>query len=254
MKIQFHWYGFIIGIAIVVATQLIERKAIQEKLVLKEVWRVGLLALLFGVIGARLWHVATDFWLYTNDPIAILFIWNGGLSILGGVLGGIIGLFIGKKLFSSPSVIHLLDLAIFGLPVGQAIGRVANYVNQELYGLPTEGLLKIFISEDRRLPGYETVEYYHPLFFYEAIFTGLFAVVLYLLDKKKKLPVLGTGRLFITYVVYYCIVRFFLDFLRIERGILIGGVLGINQLVLLLVTSIVIFRIIKSYVSKKRLS
>jgi len=245
MQIQFHWYGFIVGIAIVTAYELVQKKAHSENISQKHLLESGIVALFFGTIGARAWHVITDYWLYVDNLQAVFYIWNGGLSILGGVLGGVIGLiiylqFIKSKQKTTLSLTTLLDIAIFGLPIGQAIGRVANYVNQELYGLPTNGLFKVFISEEHRVVGYESVSYYHPLFLYESIFTVTFALLLYYLDKKNKLPKIGSGVLFLSYIFYYSVVRFFLDFLRINRGILVADALGINQVVLLILILVVL--------------
>ena len=256
MQIQFHWYGFIIGVAIITASELIQRKAEKSNISQNEFYRTGIFALLFGVVGARFWHVITDYWVYLDNLWAVLYIWNGGLSILGGVLGGIIGLFVYLRFFSEHlknkkaslkyMYLQYLDLAVFGLPLGQAIGRFANYINQELYGVPTTSLFKIFIRAENRFPGYSTVEYYHPLFFYEAVLTTCFTICLYYLEKREKLPKVGTGNIFLSYVFYYSFIRFFLDFLRIDRGILVGGLLGINQIILIFVLVVLlIFYILK---------
>lgn len=246
MQIQLHWYGFIVGIAIVTAFELVQKKAKIENISQNRLLEAGVVTLFFGVVGARAWHIITDYWLYIDNFQAIFFIWNGGLSILGGVLGGLIGLQIYLQFLKSTqkitlSLATLLDISIFGLPVGQAIGRLANYVNHELYGLPTNGFFKIYISEEHRMAGYESVSYYHPLFLYESIFTASFALFLYFFDKKNKLPKIGSGVLFLSYIFYYSVVRFFLDFLRISRGILVADVLGINQVILLMVIFAVLF-------------
>ncbi len=276
MQLPFNSYGLIIGIAIIVSGLLIESQIKKEKFdsvernfLIQVFYEIGVLALIFGVIGARVWHVFTDFWFYEHDLVSIFFIWNGGLSILGGVMGGIIGIL--TSIFILPDlksqsletkkklVLKLLDFSVFGLPVGQAIGRWGNYFNQELYGLPTSGFFKIFIDKEHRLQGYENRAYYHPLFLYEMIATGLFALALHWAYQKPrvKLPKLGSGNLFLLYILYYSIVRFLLDFLRIDKSILYS-ILGTNQLVLLLVIFSIstyflsnYFRIITRYVFKK---
>lgn len=251
MPIQFHWYGFIVGLSIVIGSQLIEKQLQKRNFSVDLFYKLGFFVLFFAVIGARAWHVATDFHLYTDNLLSALYIWRGGLSIFGGVLGGIVGLYCGLFILSSTRLLSLkkkqftaaflLDSAVFGLPVGQAIGRVANYLNQELYGVPSDGFFKIYIDEAHRLPGYEHVAYYHPLFLYELLATGGFAGVLYWLasrderTQKKLLPELGTGKLFVVYVLFYSIVRFFLDFLRIDKTFFGESFLGINQVFLLVV-------------------
>ncbi|GIK84441.1 MAG: hypothetical protein BroJett025_10630 [Patescibacteria group bacterium] len=223
-----------------------KKKLEQKPELLRVYYKIGLLSLSFGVLGARLWHIVTDFQLYSHNFYAMLELRNGGLSILGGVIGGVIGMVVSffifdelkQKSFSEKRRLffYLLDSLVFGLPVGQAIGRLGNYFNQELYGSPTTGIVKIFIDTAHRLPGYEQFAYYHPLFLYEMTATGFFAVCLYILHKKKTslLPKTGTGKLFVLYVLYYSTVRFFLDFLRIDEEDISLGILGVNQVVLLL--------------------
>jgi len=260
---MFNFYGLIIGIAIVTALQLIEKKLRRINISEQIFYKISVFASIFAVIGARVWHVGTDYHLYVNDFVSAFQIWNGGLSIFGGVLGGIFGVVLAVNILpglnklsfleKKQTVYKLLDVSVFALPVAQAIGRVANYVNQELYGAPTMSIFKIYIDEKHRLPGYETVKYYHPLFFYEMVFTGLFAICLYIFDTKPKffkklvknrkvlnkvkIPKLGEGKLFKFYIFYYSLIRFLLDFLRIDKTIISGTILGINigmnQLILL---------------------
>ncbi len=267
MQLQFSAYGFIVGVSIVVASLLIEDKILkfEKKLgvvVLSKIYyQVGLIALIFGVLGARVWHVLTDFSFYKHDLIAVFYIWNGGLSIIGGVLGGLMGIYIASLIFIELKSLQLLDFAVFGLPVGQAMGRIGNYMNQELYGLPTNGYLKIYIDEAHRMPGFQKVEFYHPLFLYELITTAFFAVLVHVAygNKKleRKLPQIGSGKLFLVYILYYSVIRFLLDFLRIDRQITYGF-LGTNQIFLLSLIFLIsinflshYFRIITIYAHKK---
>ena len=274
MQLQFNIYGFSIGMAIIIGCALIERQMKKEAVdtYLSEFfYEIGILVFVFGVIGARIWHVFTDFFMYRHNLISMFFIWNGGLSILGGVMGGIIGILISVFVLSEvrllppkvkkEHIFKLLDVSVFGLPVGQAIGRWGNYFNQELYGKPTSGFFKIFIDAEHRLLSYENTAYYHPLFLYEVIATGLFALVLHIAYRskklKRKLPQIGSGNLFLLYIFYYSLIRFFLDFLRIDTAIRYG-IFGINQLVLLIVIFLILIyflsnylRIIARYVFKK---
>jgi phosphatidylglycerol---prolipoprotein diacylglyceryl transferase len=181
--------------------------------------------------------------LYSGQLSGIFRIWDGGLSIIGGVIAGVLGVVLGLKYFTQCRSLNLksvLDLSIFGLPAGQFIGRLGNYVNQELYGLPTEGVFKIYIDRTHRFPEYINYAYYHPLFFYEMIVTGAFALGLYLIyQKNKKSLKVGSGNLFLIYVAYYSFWRIILDFLRIDRGTVRYG-LGFNQIFLILVVMIVV--------------
>jgi phosphatidylglycerol:prolipoprotein diacylglycerol transferase len=244
MQLTFNIYGLIIGLAIVFSSMLIEEQLKHEKKLYNIFHKISLISFIFAIFGARVWHVVTDFYLYEHNLYAVLEIWNGGLSIFGGVLGGIIGLIIATHFLQelrdealnnkNKIVKKLLDYSIFGLPFGQAVGRLGNYFNQELYGAPSNGLLKIFIDKEFRLPGFEQVEYYHPLFFYEMLATGLFAASLYIFKNKmpQKIPKIGSGYLFLNYILYYSIIRFFLDFLRLDKSISYFFSLGMNQVFL----------------------
>ena len=167
MRLTFSLYGFIIGLAIVIGSWLIENEIKNEQLLRTAYTKIVALAFIFAIIGARAWHVGTDFYIYQDDLLATVAIWHGGLSIFGGILGGLVGLLLSvfvlnefKKMPWSRKRIELLkmfDYAVFGFPVGQAIGRWANYFNQELYGLPYRGFLKIFIDPEHRLVGFEHI-------------------------------------------------------------------------------------------------
>jgi phosphatidylglycerol---prolipoprotein diacylglyceryl transferase len=249
----FHLYGLIVGVAIVVAISLIEHQYKKLKFPEDYFWKLITSSLIFGIIGARLWHVATDFYLYENNLKEVFYLWNGGLSIFGGVLGGMVGIFLVFQFIINPnlknnhsnfSINHFLDLAVFGLPVGQIIGRLGNYVNQELYGKPVGDFMKssafsvfkVYIKPENRLFGYENIEYYHPLFFYEIIFVAFFVIAIYLFSSK--LPKVGKGKIFLIYILYYSLIRFFLDFVRLDKiNVEVGGFanIGINQLALVFI-------------------
>jgi phosphatidylglycerol---prolipoprotein diacylglyceryl transferase len=226
---SFNLYGFIVGIAVIVGYLLAEKKAIQHGIKEKTFFKNFFYIFLAGVFGARAWHVITDFYLYKENLIETLYIWNGGLSILGAVLGGLIALYFLEK--NKENLKIYLDSIVFGLPIAQLIGRWANFVNQEIYGLPTNLPWKIFIDLKHRVSGFEEFKYFHPLFFYEGVLVmAAFLIMSFLL--KKKIWKIGEGRFFVFYLAYYGIIRFFLDFLRIDGTNWYG--LGVNQWVILI--------------------
>lgn len=235
-SLSFHVYGLIIGVAIVVASFLIAHTAKKYSVADKTIEQLLWVGIIGGIIGSRLWHVLTDFHLYADDVLSILYIWQGGLSIVGAILGGLLGLWLFARMRKNKtdSLLTFLDLTIFGLPLAQAIGRLGNYFNQELYGLPASLPWKLYIAPEFRMAGFQNSEYFHPLFAYEAIALTGFGVAVWWLDQKNMLDV-GSGRLALFYLLYYSAVRFLLDFLRIDTAYKIGGILGINQLVLIAV-------------------
>ena len=216
----FHWYGLIIGVGALVSIQaslwLAKRREVAEEIL----WSGACWALAGGLIGARVYHVL-DLWneVYSLNPISTIYIWNGGLGIIGGLIGGFIGLLLYKRIANCARppglrpcevgqelrIANLLNLAFFGLPLGQAIGRIGNFINQEVYGLPTN--LPWGISIDNKQGRF------HPLFAYESIWMLLGFGFMFLAEKTDKLKWIKrsyTG----FYLIWYGIGRFWLDFLR----------------------------------------
>lgn len=248
--LTFHAYGLIIGVATLLGVLAVEYQARRHGVTEAQFWGRLWVPLLGGIIGARLWHVATDWWLYQSNFLAIFFIWNGGMSILGAVLGAMLALWAYQ--IWRPAQVSLAtwaDLSIFGLPVAQAIGRWGNYFNQELYGLPSSLPWAITIDASNRVAQYAQLSSYHPLFLYEMIFTAGFAVWLWV--KGKAHFKIGTGKLFELYILYYSVVRFCLDFLRVEKPQLWYN-LGVNQVILLLVIGILLTRYVKLFIRAAR--
>ena len=121
---MFHWYGFFIGLAIVVGWSVAER--IDPK-----VNKVAPWVLVMGLIGARVWHVI-DMWEYYGQNLTqVVAVWEGGMSIWGGLIGGGVGLWIGTRNQESGVKVEMLGAVVTGLPLAQAIGRIGNGVNGE---------------------------------------------------------------------------------------------------------------------------
>lgn len=198
-------------------------------------------ALLGGIIGARLWHVlspsasnvamglSTEY--YFKHPVEILMIWKGGLGIFGAVLGGAIALYIYCRV-TKLNFLEWADYIAPGLLIGQAIGRWGNFVNQEVYGLPSNLPWAITIDPPYRLPGFEAVATYHPLFLYESLLCLLSAGLIIWLGNKWK-DKLYKGDAIILYGILYPFGRFLLEYLRLDPSPVKG--ININQTVMLIV-------------------
>lgn len=210
--LKFHFYGLVIAIAIYVGYFLAKKRAqlyrIPDKIFDDPIL---LLPLIFAIIAARLYHVL-DLWnYYSQNLLKIFAITNGGLGIFGGLFGAALGLFIISKI-KKINFLSILDLASPSFMLGQAIGRIANWVNQEAYGPPTSLPWKIFIEPDKRPDQYLAYSYFHPTFFYEAILDAIFFFVLLLASKKFK----RKGQIFALYLVLYGMGRFIVEFFRID--------------------------------------
>lgn len=284
----FHLYGLILGVGIVTAIFACEfafRKwqengsgddyifdsdsisisdyAAQSVQSVDDFWRVIIFACISGIFGARLWHVMTDWHLYTDSPLQILAISQGGLSILGALVGGGIGIFgyLWWKsrfdfIFAVKKVPFWLDLAILGLPLGQIIGRIGNFVNQELYGLPSQLPWAIFIDPINRIAGFEQFATFHPLFLYEIILLTPFVMLVWWWFHKDP-KVLGRGNFFALYLTWYGCGRCLFEFLRIDKSVInLSNILGfsltvgVNQIVLFCMGCVGVIWILKNMQTK----
>ncbi|MGH2606747.1 MAG: prolipoprotein diacylglyceryl transferase [Anaerolineales bacterium] len=203
------------------------------------IWDALLWVLVFGIIGARLYHVLTpsrsllekgiDTAYYLTHPLDILMIWQGGLGMPGAIAGGLVGLWIFARRARVPLPI-LMDAATPAVALGQAIGRWGNFINQELYGPPTNLPWAIPIRPENRLPGYESFERFHPLFLYESIWNLANTVFLVWLWRRYHSR-MQTGDLFLVYLITYPMGRFLLEFIRLDYVPLMG--LNLNQALML---------------------
>jgi prolipoprotein diacylglyceryl transferase len=238
--LTFHLYGFLIGSAVTLAVLMGEKVISKETVRSQQYWSVVLVMLVGGLCGARLYHVWTDWPLYQYNPVRIPQIWNGGLSIIGAVVGGLLSLcvyfFVKTKSWSLTKEQFLFwgDVAALSVPFGQAIGRLGNWVNQELYGSPSSLPWAISIDPQHRLVGYEHISRYHPLFAYEALGMVGFGLLLWWIFHKK-LWKLGEGFFLVSYLSWYGLFRGMLEFLRLEKATVYGTHIGLNQLLLFLV-------------------
>ena len=224
------YYGLCIALGIVVATWFSGRELVRKGY-------DGTLALdsLFfiippGFIGARAYHVITDYDLYAGDPWpGVVAVWNGGLGIYGGVIGGFIGLLVFCRM-RGMGALAFADAVAPGLVVAQAIGRWGNYFNQELFGRPSGLPWAIRIAPENRPVGFADAAAFHPTFLYESIWNALAFLVL-LWVARRFAGWLKDGDLFLLYVSLYSTGRFFTELLRIDPAFLIGGTIRGNLLV-----------------------
>ncbi|MFC0625189.1 prolipoprotein diacylglyceryl transferase [Kribbella deserti] len=188
----------------------------------------------FGLVGARIYHVLTDYQLYFGDgrnPVDALKIWNGGLGIWGGVAFGALGAWIACRRHGVP-FLAMADAFAPGVALAQAIGRWGNWFNQELFGGPTTQPWGLEIDLAHRPEGYEQFATFHPTFLYEFLWNlGVVALVI-LVDRRYKL---GHGRAFALYVAGYTLGRGWIEYMRIDT---VNHVFGLRLNVW---TSIILF-------------
>ena len=208
--IAIHWYGIMLVIAIIAAMFLARAEAKRRGENPDHIFTGMLLVVPLGFIGARAYHVI-DQWneIYSHDLPAIF--GGAGLGIFGAVIGGAIGVFIYTK-WKKLNMLRWFDIAAPALILAQAIGRWGNYFNQEVYGTPTT--LPWGIHIDSPVAPYTPDQRFHPLFFYESMLNLIGCIMLLIVGRKYKERLLD-GEIFFIYLIYYSVVRFGLEWLRI---------------------------------------
>lgn len=215
---QIHWYGFLFGLAALVAYWLVSSDK-NIKLTKLDLPSLYFELLIIGLIGARIFDVIVYEWWYFKDHLwDILKIWQGGLAWQGGLLFGATYLY-GYCRTQKISMINLVDWLVPGLALGQAIGRLGNYFNQELFGWPTSLPWGIKISPVNRPVEFANFEYFHPVFLYELLFLVAVVLILKFLNKKN-IPGLATA----WYLIATGAARFILELIRTDPQNLFFGI------------------------------
>jgi phosphatidylglycerol:prolipoprotein diacylglycerol transferase len=224
------YYGMILMLGVLAAAYLADREARRRKVNPDMVWDGLVWVLIGGVVGARIWHILTpppsmveqgitvEF--YLTHPLDALAIWRGGLGIPGAVIGGALMLYWFTKR-RKVRFTDWIDIVAPALALGQAIGRWGNFVNQELYGAPTNVPWAIEIDPQYRLAGFENRATYHPLFLYESLW-NLANMALLLWLGRRYTHRLKSGDLFLIYLLVYPLGRFLLEFLRLDPAMIAG--------------------------------
>ncbi len=246
--LRFNLYGLILGIAFITVAELFQKKLTKsEAKLLKPIIPWLVISIL---VGARAWHVITDFELYKDNLIGIFYVWNGGLSIFGALLGlfvsflivvGLKGWKVGRPVLRSlgEGELEIIEKLALSIPVGQFIGRLGNFVNYELFGPPTNLPWGMFVPENYRPIEFVSSQFFHPAFLYEMIGTGLLFLLMHYLYKKKGIK--GDGFFLYLYLTGYGFVRFFVDFFRTDPDVI--SFFSVGQLVCLIMIFFGVFRL-----------
>ena len=242
--LKFNAYGLMIALGVLAAVRATARRGESRGLFTSEqLSAVAIWAVPAGVIGARMYHVATDVGSFRGRWFDTVKIWQGGLGIWGGVfLGVVVGMWRAKKLGIDPW--WGASMAVPGIALAQAIGRWGNWWNQELFGRPTTLPWSLRVSPHTAIEaGYGAGTTFHPTFLYESLWCLLLAWALVRIESKWQ-P--ARGRLVAVYVAGYTLERFFVEGLRIDPAHHAGG-LRLNQWVsIVLFTASVVFLVVDS--------
>lgn len=219
--LEIHWYGVIIAAGLMLA--LLYACGRSKEFGLKEDDLIdGVLCVVpFAILCARLYYCAFQWETYADNPISILYIWNGGLAIYGGVIGAAIGIVV-FSLFKKNKVklTAVLDIVSLGFLIGQSIGRWGNFMNREAFGAETDSFLRMGLLN--KVTG--EVTYYHPTFLYESVWNLCGFLLLHFLSKRRKYD----GQIALGYVAWYGLGRTIIEGLRMDS--LYWGPVRVSQL------------------------
>ena len=216
------WYGLLIAIAVLIGLNLSSQLARQRSLEQGLISDLLPILILAALIGARIYYVAFEWRIYSNDWWGILAIWNGGIAIHGALIAGTIAVVLFCR-WRYQSFWDVLDVLVPSVALGQAIGRWGNFFNSEAFGVPTDLPWKLFIPYEvngvlRRPEGFMNEQYFHPTFLYESLWNlVVFSLLIVLFYRGSKgLMKLPSGALSCIYLIAYSFGRFWIEGLRTD--------------------------------------
>ena len=214
-----HYYGLIIAIGLILAVTYACKRSKEFGLTEDHILDGVLWVTPFAFLCARAYYVAFSWEYYADDPISVLYIWEGGIAIYGGVIGAIIGMAVFSKI-KKLKFTAVLDLILMVFLIGQSIGRWGNFLNREAFGARTEIFCRMGLMNT--LTG--QMEYYHPTFLYESLWNLCGFLLLHFLSKKRKFD----GQVALCYVAWYGLGRALIEGLRTDS--LMWGPVRVSQL------------------------
>lgn len=232
------WYGIIMAVAIMLATWIAINEGKKRQIIADDFIDLLLWLVPLGYLGARAYYVIFEWSYYSQHPDQIIAIWNGGIAIYGGLIAGLVVLLIFCYKRMLPPFL-MLDIIAPGVLAAQILGRWGNFMNQEAHGGATSlHFLKSlhlpeFIIQQMKINGV----YYQPTFLYEAFFNLIGLILILILRHKKHL--FKQGEVFMTYLLWYAVVRFFVEGLRTD-SLYIWGMLRVSQVLSLILFIITI--------------
>lgn len=220
-SLTIHYYGVLIALGLVLAVLYGWKRCRQFGIRQDDLLDGTMMVVPIALIFARLYYCAFQWETYAANPIKILYIWEGGLAIYGGVIGAVLGIAVFCKIrkINAPA---LLDLVLLGFLIGQAVGRWGNFFNREAFGSETDSFLKMGLMNAYT----GEVTYHHPTFLYESVWNIVGFVLLHFLSKKRKYD----GQIALGYCVWYGLGRAIIEGLRTDSLYIGNTDLRVSQL------------------------
>lgn len=206
-SLSIHFYGLLIALGLVLASVYGLKRKKQFGLSEDQIIDGALCIIPFAIICARLYYCIFTWSEYKANPIEILYIWEGGLAIYGGVIGAAIGIVVYCLIRKIP-IGTALDITSLGFLIGQSVGRWGNFFNREAFGAATDSFLRMGLLN----PTTGAITYHHPTFLYESLWNLAGFVLLHFLSKKRKFD----GQIALGYAAWYGLGRTFIEGLRTD--------------------------------------
>ena len=221
LGLELRAYGLMIALGVFAAVWLSQRRCPTRGLDPMAIQTLALRAVPAGLIGSRVYHVMTDWRSFQGRWIDVFKIWQGGLGIPGGMFAGVVvGVLYARRMGLHTG--DLIDVAAPALPLAQAIGRIGNWFNQELFGRPSKLPWAVRIDPEHRPARYANDTSFQPTFLYEMLWNLALVGFILWLDRKKIIP---RGRLLAVYVIGYGVGRLWIELLRVDPA---GHLLGVR--------------------------
>ena len=223
--ISIYWYGIIVCTGFVLGFLYSFFKAKLFKLDQNKFIDIAIFSMITSIIGARFYYIifCTDLSYYLNNPIKIFAINEGGLAVYGGIILAVIAAFILCRA-KNISIKKFLDVSSFGILTGQSIGRWGNFFNQEAFGKQTDFILGMCSENTNNIA-------VHPCFLYESVWCALGLIFLENINRRKYT---FNGQLFLFYIFWYGLGRFFIEGIRTDSLMLPYTKIRVSQLVSLI--------------------
>ena len=222
--LSLHIYGLIIGVGLMLAVLYGWRRSRQFGIKTDDITDGVLWIVPFAIVCARAYYCIFE-WdeRFADDPISVLYIWNGGLAIYGGIIGAVIGVAV-FCYFKKIKLPALLDLVLLGFLIGQSIGRWGNFFNREAFGAETDIFIRMGLFQNADGSYSNVMHYFHPTFLYESLWNAAGFVLLHFLSKKRQYD----GQIALGYVLWYGLGRTFIEGLRTDS--LMWGDFRVSQI------------------------
>lgn len=217
---SFYWYGVIIALGFLLAVAYACRRSKEFGLTQDNIINMLICAVPAAIVCARIYYCTFQWDLYRNDPIRILYIWEGGIAIYGGVIGAVLAVVIYTRA-ARLKTSAMLDVGSLGLLIGQSIGRWGNFINREAFGSSYDGFWRMGLTDAAG----NTI-YVHPAFLYESLWNAAGLLILHFFSKRRKYD----GQVFVMYLGWYGIGRMLIEGLRTDSLYVPGTNLRISQL------------------------